>query len=42
MLALTVLEIAQIVGAELFGADQTVITGNVETDSRKVIPGSLF
>jgi UDP-N-acetylmuramoyl-tripeptide--D-alanyl-D-alanine ligase len=42
MLALTVLEIAQIVGAELSGADQTVITGNVETDSRKVIPGSLF
>jgi UDP-N-acetylmuramoyl-tripeptide--D-alanyl-D-alanine ligase len=42
MLALTVLEIAQIVGAELFGANQTVITGNVETDSRKVIPGSLF
>lgn len=42
MLALTVLEISQIVGAELFGAEEVLITGNVETDSRKVVPGSLF
>lgn len=42
MLNLTVLEIAQIVSAELFGMGEIVITGNVETDSRKVVPGSLF
>jgi UDP-N-acetylmuramoyl-tripeptide--D-alanyl-D-alanine ligase len=42
LLALTVLEISQIVGAELFGAEEVLITGNVETDSRKVVPGSLF
>jgi len=42
MLKLTVLEIAQIVYAELFGDGEILITGNVETDSRKVIPGSLF
>lgn len=42
MLKLSVLEIAQIVSAELFGDWETTITGNVETDSRKITAGSLF
>ncbi|MEI8231786.1 MAG: Mur ligase domain-containing protein, partial [Actinomycetes bacterium] len=42
MLRLSLLEIAQIVSAELFGNSEVAISGNVETDSRKIIQGSLF
>lgn len=42
MLKLTTLEIAKILSAELIGSPDVVITGSVETDSRKVSSGSLF
>ena len=42
MLKLSLLEIAQITSAELFGNGETLITGNVDTDSRKISQGSLF
>ena len=42
MLKLSLLEIAQIVSADLFGNGEILITGNVETDSRKITEGSLF
>jgi len=35
-------EIAKIIGAELIGAGETLITNSVETDSRLVKAGSLF
>ncbi len=42
MLKLTTLEIARIVSAELIGSAEVIVTGSVETDSRKVTAGSLF
>ncbi len=42
MLKLSALEIAQILSAELYGNGEIAITGNVETDSRKITQGSLF
>jgi UDP-N-acetylmuramoyl-tripeptide--D-alanyl-D-alanine ligase len=42
MLKLTTLEIAKIVSAELIGSAEVVVSGSVETDSRKVTTGSLF
>ena len=42
MIALSVLEIARILSAEVIGDGEVVITGSVETDSRKITPGSLF
>ncbi|MFI9326331.1 UDP-N-acetylmuramoyl-tripeptide--D-alanyl-D-alanine ligase [Kitasatospora sp. NPDC052868] len=43
MIALTLAEVAAAVGGTLDGADpDTVVTGPVEVDSRKVRPGGLF
>ncbi len=43
MIALTLGEVAAIVGGRLSGADAaTVVTGSVEFDSRAVTPGGLF
>ena len=44
MMSFTLAEVAQAVGGELVdGADPTTcVTGNVEFDSRKITPGSLF
>ena len=42
MISLSLHEIAKIIGAELIGAGETMITNSVETDSRLVKAGSLF
>ncbi len=42
MISLSLQEIAKIIGAELIGSGQTMITNSVETDSRLVKAGSLF
>ena len=42
MINLSLHEIAKIIGAELIGAGETLITNSVETDSRLVKAGSLF
>jgi len=42
MISLSLHEIAKIIGAELIGAGETLITNSVETDSRLVQAGSLF
>ena len=42
MLKLSVLEIARIVSAEVFGNGEVAISASVETDSRKITKGSLF
>lgn len=42
MLKLSVLEIARIVSAEVFGNGEVAISASVETDSRKITHGSLF
>ena len=42
MISLSLHEIAKIIGAELIGAGETLITNSVETDSRLVKAGSLF
>lgn len=43
MIALTLAEIASAVGGELVsGAPEHVVDGSVETDSRLVVPGSVF
>ena len=43
MIAMTLGEIAEIVGGQLYGADPaTAVTGSVEFDSREVTPGGLF
>jgi len=42
VLKLSVLEIARIVSAEVFGNGEVAISASVETDSRKITYGSLF
>lgn len=42
MLKLSLLEIAQITSADLYGNGETLVTGNVDTDSRRISQGSLF
>ena len=44
MIALTVTEIASVVGGRVVGAsvDDLLIDGEVHTDSRKVVPGAIF
>lgn len=47
MIALTVAQIAEIVGGKLADitpeqAERTVVTGTVEFDSRRITPGALF
>lgn len=42
MIAISLKEIAEAIGAELIGDGSTVISGSVETDSRNVTAGSLF
>lgn len=44
MIALTLTELASVLGGRLLGADDgsAVVAGEVHTDSRKVVPGSIF
>ena len=43
MIELTLAEVADVIGADLAGADPAaVVTGEVEVDSRQVAPGGLF
>ena len=43
MIELSLAEIAEIIGGRLVGADPArTVSGKVEFDSRKVVPGDLF
>lgn len=42
MIRLTLGEIANLIGGEIFGDQATLITGSVETDSRLITAGALF
>ena len=42
MISADVSQLANVIGAQLIGSGEVIVTGSVETDSRLVTPGSIF